>query len=537
MIEQKAEYASKTEHSPRVEAVLRRKRTLAGAAIVAVGAVYLGFLYPSPEFCAYNKDDAGWFMTMGMNLAEYGRYTTDTFPQEDYGRHATWPPVFPLLLAAVVKLFGLNWYAIKLLMACLGLANLWLLWLLLRTVTAERGESDLACWTVLLTALSPMYFLFSHMTMTEIPFMLASTAALLLLLRTTTWQGACLAGLVGAVAFFTRGYGIVLLPTGVLVFLMQRNWPVRKRLLALGCFALPLVVSFVFWSWYTRHVIASQPLDAITSSFGNLGVISANLRRPAIEYLQDVYWYHARFVIHTLLPYVSKETALASDALAALGGFLAALAFVGCLIWAKRGEYVPVLWLVGSAALLLITGINSPRYHLTLLPFTTFFLLTTIRQVSLQVHYCRWLYPGVVGVLVAGNSIGLVSHLANPDSLRFLSPYWKDFQSASQWARQSLPARSVIATHAPQNTRAGSGFRSIRVTPVNSEWPPAQLAREVNIYVVGPTPGEDFTERSVLSESYGRLATDRRFELIFDSGLISIWQFSNPSQAVDSESP
>jgi len=38
----------------------------------AVALLYIGFLFPNPENI-YNKDDAGWFLTLGINLAEYGR--------------------------------------------------------------------------------------------------------------------------------------------------------------------------------------------------------------------------------------------------------------------------------------------------------------------------------------------------------------------------------------------------------------------------------------------------------------------------------
>ena len=39
----------------------------------AVAALYLLFLFPTPEFPPYNADDGSWFVTMGWNLAQYGR--------------------------------------------------------------------------------------------------------------------------------------------------------------------------------------------------------------------------------------------------------------------------------------------------------------------------------------------------------------------------------------------------------------------------------------------------------------------------------
>lgn len=60
----------------------------------AIAALYLLFLFPTPEFPPYNADDGSWFVTMGWNLAHYGRYTSDTYPLAEYGHHAAWPPLF-----------------------------------------------------------------------------------------------------------------------------------------------------------------------------------------------------------------------------------------------------------------------------------------------------------------------------------------------------------------------------------------------------------------------------------------------------------
>jgi len=186
-------------------------------------AVYLLWLFPSPEYNCYNNCDAGWFVTIGINLAAHGRYTVDTYPKNDYGHHATWPPVFPAVLACAIRGFGLNWYVLKLLMCLFGLANLWLLWNLMTAIPGGKVDFGLAASTVVLTALSPMYFLFSHATMTEVPFMFVTTLTLFVLARSEGLPGAATPGIAASVAFLTRGYAIVFLPAGVLHFLLGNS--------------------------------------------------------------------------------------------------------------------------------------------------------------------------------------------------------------------------------------------------------------------------------------------------------------------------
>jgi hypothetical protein len=57
----------------------------------AVAALYLLFLFPKPEFPPYNAHDGSWFVTMGWNLSQYGRYTSDTIPLVECCHYAVWP--------------------------------------------------------------------------------------------------------------------------------------------------------------------------------------------------------------------------------------------------------------------------------------------------------------------------------------------------------------------------------------------------------------------------------------------------------------
>lgn len=469
-----------TVSAPNRTATLLHRMTSWRAWLV-VAVLYVAFLFPSPEYNAYNKDDASWFVTLAMNIVEHGRYTVDTYPREAYGRHASWPFLFPWLLASVIALFGVSWVALKATMVSLGLIHLYLLDRLWKG--SEQGRI-----AVLVTALSPTYFLFSHVTMTEIPFMVACTSALMLVNRTISLPGSIAAGMVAAAAFLVRGYGMTLLPTGILCYCARHTWPWKQRVLCGIGFSLPLAAAMVGWFLYTRAISsAGVPLDWLSSHFGTGAHPVLNALRPSTDYVREIYWYHLRFPLHFLFPILPLHTILQLDfsALPTLG-FLT-IALYGWLIKWKEQIGAVEVWLPFNFALMLLSVV-SYRYWLTPMPFVIFYFM--VGTAALSRWSPRWtrLYPVVAMTLVAFVSLGLARHLAQPDTLRFFSPYWREYRDLAVWAGQNLPQDAVVLTHHSQNFMVTSERRSYRLEDLRvAHWPIQELRSEPHIYVVCPT--------------------------------------------------
>lgn len=443
-----------------------------------LAALYIIFLFPSPEFNAYNKNDASLFHTMGLNLARSGRYTTDICPGESYGQHGTWPPLFPALLASVILASGDSWIAIKLLMVGMGLGNLFLLRKLLKV--SVEGE-----WAVLLVGISPMYFLFSHTTMTEVPFMLASTATLLAAQRAFTLRGVFLAGVLAVIAFFTRGYAAVFVPAGIIYFLSRREGTLRHRIWVAVLFVGPLVAAIVLWGIYTRSIVASGHLDYITSHFGNgSGIISGALRSP-LAYAREFYWWHARFPSHMLLSCITLHDALTHDALVPLSVVL--LLFVAGGWWwnVRQGASLYDWWFLCGVGLLLSIRGTSARYWLTYLPFMFYYLLTYVAVLARNLRGLRRLSVAVLMVGVTCGGAGLARHLMLPDELRFLNGYWRELRDASLWARDHTPPRSQLIVAVGDNqchVASGRCITTLGATTANAMLHP-------DVFLLAPRAG------------------------------------------------
>ena len=415
-----------------------------------IAALYLLYLFPSPEFPPYNADDGSWFVTLGWNLAEYGRFSSDTVPLATYGHHAAWPPLFAGALAGLIKVFGLNWMVLKLVMVGFGLGALALLRRLWR-------EESIGHWAVLLTALSPAIFLYSHHTMTEMPYLAAVTAALLGLSRALDARTAFMAGLLAALAFFTRGYAVIFLPAGLLYFLL-RPWPWRQRLIACLAYAAPLLLAVLAWKAYTSQVIATQPLDWISLRFGNgTGVLHDMLRSP-VEYARRLYWFDLRYPVHFLLPLIPLQWSLQHDVSVALSLLLLSLIGYGWLSLFLRRRGAVECWLPLALAFLLAPRTGAARYLIPFLPFFYYYLLHGARELGELLPRLapkmRWL--PVALLLVVGTA--LAWHLAEPDRLRFVTPESRDYRDIALWAGKNLPADAVVEASAAHRFLATSGL-------------------------------------------------------------------------------
>jgi hypothetical protein len=195
-----------------------------------------------PHLGWYHDDTLYW--VSAKSLAEGGGYRIPSLPEQPY--QTKYPPLYPLLLAGVWRLFPefpanltpallLNW-----------------LWLPPFLLAARRALRDLGLSVqasgglTALLALSPVTVLLSVTLMSELLFGMLLFTALSLAQRAETGRQAALAGLVGGLAYLTRVAALPLLAAGPLWFLWRR----RPRQAAL--FFAALAPAVAGWAWWAR---------------------------------------------------------------------------------------------------------------------------------------------------------------------------------------------------------------------------------------------------------------------------------------------
>ncbi len=191
----------------RSRAVIRNVLVL----IAVIGAFYLSTVRPGQGW----DDDFAMYVHEAKNIALGLDYSqTGYIYQREYARLGprTYPPGFPLLLAGVYRVFGLNLTAMKAEMVVFFLASL--------LAIAFTFQPDLSTKQLLalvaMIGFSPYFWSFKDQIVSDIPFLLLAYLALFLIHRYEQGRfnadsSAALAGFAMWAAYSTRTVGICLL--------------------------------------------------------------------------------------------------------------------------------------------------------------------------------------------------------------------------------------------------------------------------------------------------------------------------------------
>ncbi len=222
---------------------------------VLVPALFCMMLVPSAWLAWRSRDaphlgffhDDSLFWVCARSLAGGGGYRIQSLPGEPY--QTKYPPLYPLLLAAIWKLnpaFPDNlplavlssWLT---LVACLLVA---------RVAFRDLGAGPNGAWVLCgVLALSPYYALCGISLLSELPFTCLSLAALALIERArgpSRGVGlAVVAGLVASAACLTRTVGLALLAAGPLDFMIGKQY---RRAAAFALAMLPGTAAWLLWT-------------------------------------------------------------------------------------------------------------------------------------------------------------------------------------------------------------------------------------------------------------------------------------------------
>jgi len=162
--------------------------------------------------------------------------------------HTTYPPGFPLLLIPFLLLFGLSYPLLNLLPLILALFSLFLFFLILKGAS-EKEELRLISFSLLGT--SPIFLLYSHTLLSEIPFLFFTLLTFYLFSQSEKKKSPFLliaSFLSLTFSLFIRTAGIGILPAFSLYLLLKKRY--RELITLLILFLLFFLPYFL----YNRHL-------------------------------------------------------------------------------------------------------------------------------------------------------------------------------------------------------------------------------------------------------------------------------------------
>jgi 4-amino-4-deoxy-L-arabinose transferase-like glycosyltransferase len=330
-------------------------------------------------------NDNGTYLSLAQSLVSgqgYRDIALDGSPA-----HTKYPPVYPLLLAPLVYLFGLNFWVMRLFSVGIGVLALAVIYFYFRRLAGERDA-----FTILaLTGVSYGIWFYSQSISSEMPYVLFAFLALLYLERYKEAQQrilgkACVAALVVGVACLTRTVGLALLVGAVayVAFEGQEGGRVysRSRLAKSGLIAV--LGSAPMFLWLTRNWLVSGgtvPVDYLREyglksyafSYATADSGSMGLRELFELAYHNLYVYTfacARMILPYFADLTGKSAALSLTIFVLLGFFI-------CVVKRRTAleYYVPVY----LCALLLFPA-SYDRYLIPLIPIIFYSFLNSLHN-------------------------------------------------------------------------------------------------------------------------------------------------------------
>ena len=492
--------------------------------VLASVHLLLGLLLFDPTLFT-GGDNAG-YMILGEALISGTGYRDIYLPAAPL--HTKYPPLYPLLLAALTPLGGLQLFKL----ASLGLTTS-TVWMTYRLGTRLVGRLPAILATTLL-ALSPVLLEYSHWVLSEALFVLLVATALLWLQHDGTTLPLALGLAAAGGAFLTRTAGLPLLAAVVLFLALERKpWRLAA---AIGTAA----VTAGGWWTYQRLVLSasgragSQPTYLQEMLLRNPYDPAAGTAAPAdlVVRATDNAWRYASEILPRAVAGSPAEGTALSAALMPLGLLLAGLAFAG---WARRsgrrvGPAELFALLYGLMLLLWPTVWTDQRFLLPLLPLILLYASAGALGAG------RWLRrrsePGWAGSLpalaltaVLGIGAAVSSITRMPDRIHCLAAYragsacdppaFASFYEAAEWTARSTAPESIVVSRKPRIFYWISGRRG-DIYPYSSDTDRVLAGMErigADYVVVDAISGT--TDRYLVPALRAHLA---RFQTVYEGG-------------------
>jgi hypothetical protein len=416
----------------------RRTLVILLAAICGV-ALLLGIL-------AFDKlpstiGDNAEFVILGRALVEGKGFRNISHPD---ARPATkYPPGFPVMLAAWATLFGSSVVSMKVHVVVCYVVAVGATFLLGRRLLGDA----LGMTAALLLTSSWTVLMYSHQVLSDIPYMMVSLVAVLLLTGLPEGRRTMIAAILITIwAYFVRTAGFSLVAASV-IFLVLKG---RKRqgLVLLGGFVLVSVLWAVRnyamtgeSSRYMHVLLAANPYDPDKGlvSFGGLigrawknlagyagWLLPLNVLPAAVDAAGEAGGTALRTVI-----------SLVTLGIAVLGGFTLrrktqllnlylVIYFVMYLAW-------PDVWM-------------SERFMIPVAPFLAIYLFAGCRRI-VGYFEAKYLVAVILCAVLVLTNVGKLVDYTRRD--RGYPPGWSEYLETASWVRQNTPEQSVVMCRKP----------------------------------------------------------------------------------------
>ena len=387
-----------------------------------------------------NGDNAR-YICGAISLAKTGEYKDIEHPNEHY--KTTDQPGVSIMLAPLVKIFGVNILLFKFVPFLLTIGSLILFFILLENFIAK----EIAIILTLILGTQPYISTFSSMIMTEIPFIFFSLLSFWLLLKyekseKINYIMGILCALSILMTYFSRTMGIGFSISSVLYFVLKKDW---KKAFFLG-----VVVFILFGGWQLRNKLVggTSQLSAITGANG-LGaegitiLVGKGIKNllTSLNLIPQVLFADAS-VRWKINPFGVKELIILS---------LVFIGYVSNLI--KKRSQLDLFFIIALASLCIGTPDSNllpmARYLCVFVPFFILYFYLGINFIfsfwKKAKEYTNIVSLVLLLLLVFSNFSGTAFKIQQAHTGQLYSKSMENYFNAGKWIKDNTPEDVVVA--------------------------------------------------------------------------------------------
>ncbi len=320
-------------------------------------------------------DDFALYLRQAQNIADGRKYSDTGYiynTHEPLYSPKAYPPVYPLLLSVVYKIFGLDFLKLKNVSVLFFVLYLGLLFIFFR----KRFSFSISILSVILFGLNPAFFIELDQILSDFTFLFFTMFAILLIEKFTekpAVKSAVLTAVAVWLSYGSRTVGIVLIPA-IFLYFVYRHRRITKELIlsvSLACF-------FIFLQKVLLH----------EGAYFNFGLIFQQLIQTIIYNIG----YYAKILSETIVRTNSLPVVLILISLALSG-------FVIHTFCDRNIDFVFFYCILYFGLLLIFPSIQGPRYIYPLIPFFLMYILYFIQR---QQKNFFWIIPVLMVLIIIG---------------------------------------------------------------------------------------------------------------------------------------
>ncbi|MGB9722044.1 MAG: glycosyltransferase family 39 protein, partial [bacterium] len=363
--------------------------------------------------------------------------------------HTQYPPGFPLLLSIPILLFGKNIILLKLLIFLTGLGSLLFFYLIIKETSGQYRTIFLLFYLSI-----PIFVVYNHWILSEIPFLFFSLGALYFLLKFCSkrqFSYFLIATFFAIYAFFIRTAGISLILGFALFFILKKEYKYLIIFLAL------FLIFFIPWEMrnagipdntgYLKQLLANNPYQM---ELGTIGFSDFILR-----IWDNFFLYGFTILPSTLLPVLNSKFLFSFSGLI----FILFL-IIGFVIRLKNFSILETYLIFGIGVLLAWPKVwSSDRFLLPLIPLILIYIFFALIWIQDKLRIKNFVFV-ISGFLIILNVISIIPQAKTTLSQNFdymkgnrYAGYtidWRRYFEMIEYIRKNIPEDKIIMARKPE---------------------------------------------------------------------------------------